>query len=162
MTLNFHKSASPSMNMNDRSQIIKFFCKSLMAWIAFYSEVESTFLLSYIVFLLIYFLKKPRSECQRIATETWVDTKSNLGLTSAPSRDTPILLWFLFMLWKPRHAPAVCVLELCSGADSTWLYIVTVHFYKRSIIFCDYFSYKVWWLLMNCKVRLEKHFCNHF
>lgn len=73
-------------------------------------------------------------------------------------RDTPILLWFLFMLWKPRHAPAVCVLELCSGADSTWLYIVTVHFYKRSIIFCDYFSYKVWWLLMNCKVRLEKHF----
>lgn len=86
MTLNFHKSASPSMNMNDRSQIIKFFCKSLMAWIAFYSEVESTFLLSYIVFLLIYFLKKPRSECQRIATETWVDTKSNLGLTSAPSK----------------------------------------------------------------------------
>lgn len=86
MTLNFHKSPSPSMNMNDRSQIIKFFRKSLMAWIAFYSEVESTFLLSYIVFLLIYFLKKPRSECQRIATETWVDTKSNLGLTSAPSK----------------------------------------------------------------------------
>lgn len=86
MTLNFHKSSSPSMNMNDRSQIIKFFRKSLMAWIAFYSEVESTFLLSYIVFLLIYFLKKPRSECQRIATETWVDTKSNLGLTSAPSK----------------------------------------------------------------------------
>lgn len=87
MTLNFHKSPSPSMNMNDRSQIIKFFHKSLMAWIAFYSEVESTFLLSYIVFLLIYFLKKPRSECQRIATvQTWVDTKSNLGLTSAPSK----------------------------------------------------------------------------